>query len=66
MNPYRVPSPDLVSRLALDEHIPPMPSKTPRLDHIDVFGWDPFWKAASNGQFDAKPLSVAPMGVYLA
>ena len=74
MNPYRIPSADLISRIALDEQIPPMPSKTPRLDYIEKHGWESFWQAVDNGLFDNKPattlcqggLSTAPMGVFLA
>jgi hypothetical protein len=66
MNPYRVPCADLASRVASNEQIPPLPSKTPRLDYIDSFGWESFWKAVDNGQFDARPLAMAPMGVPFA
>lgn len=74
MNPYRMPSADLTSRIALDVQVPPMPSKTPRLDYIEKHGWESFWFAVSNGVFDAKPavslckggISMAPMGVPFA
>ena len=70
MNPYRIPSVDLTSRVAIDEQIPMLPSATPRLDHIDMFGWNSFWNAVHDGHFDSKPaiangLAMAPMGVHL-
>lgn len=74
MNPYRVPSAAMMSRIERDAQIPPMPSKTPRLDYIEKHGWESFWNAVGNGVFDDKPttaqrrngLSTAPMGVFLA
>lgn len=74
MNPYRMPSADLMSRVALNEQIPPMPSKTPRLDYIEKHGWESFWQAVDNRLFDDKPaatlrqsgLQMAPMNVVMA